>query len=544
MKSCPTCQRTFADATLNFCRFDGATLLPPPPLPLPPDGSSSDALQSTLFLPVPHSADLRSTDALPASATLLFNSTQPRRKRTSRKAIDSLAVLPFANTSGDPEFEYLADGMTESIINNLSQIPKLRVMARSTMFQYKNRAVEPQTVGQELNVRAVLVGRVLKKRGDLVVGMELVDIFDGSQLWSEQYQSKMSDLIETQEEIARQVTEKLRLKISNKHRQQLGKRYTENTAAYQLYLKGRYSWNKRTEEGLHKAVEFFEQAIKKDPHYALAYTGLADTFTMLSVYGGLEPGAAYSQAREAAVRALEIDDKLAEAHTSLAGVKEYYEWDFAGAERKYRRAIELNPRYSVAHHWYSHHLMAMGRFAEAVGEIDLAHELDPLSLSINVSVGLAFYWGHQFERAAEGFKKTLELDSSFALAHVLLGQTYGQQGRHEAAIEELQKARALDKTPQVNAILSHAYALSGRREEAEHLLAELDTLSNREYVPSYFIAAIYAALDQPDEAFRWLERAFEEHSAWLVWLKVDPKLDALHSDRRFAELLRRIGLAA
>lgn len=536
MKCCPTCQRTYPDATLNFCRFDGATLLL--------DGSSPDAVQSTLFLPVPHSSDLRTTESLPSSSTLLSNPTQPLRKRTSRKAIDSLAVLPFANSSSDPEFEYLADGMTESIINNLSQIPKLRVMARSTVFQYKNRTVELQAVGQELNVRAVLVGRVLKKRRDLIVGMELVDLLDGSQLWSEQYQTKMSDIIETQEEIARQVTEKLRLKLSNKNRRQLGKRYTDNTEAYQLYLKGRYSWNKRTEEGLLKAVEFFEQAIKKDPQYALAYTGLADTYTMLSVYGGLEPGEAYSKAREAAIRALEIDDKLAEAHTSLAGVKEYYEWDFAGAARKYRRAVKLNPSYSVAHHWYSHHLMAMGHFEEAIGEINLAHKLDPLSLSINVSVGLAFYWGHQFERAAAQFNKTLELDSSFALAHLLLGQTYGQQGKHDAAIEELQKARALDETPQVNAILSHAYALSGRRDEAEHLLSELDTLSDRKYVPSYFIAAIYAALDKPDEAFRWLERAFDEHSAWLVWLKVDPKLDALHSDRRFADLLRLIGLAA
>jgi tetratricopeptide (TPR) repeat protein len=253
---------------------------------------------------------------------------------------------------------------------------------------------------------------------------------------------------------------------------------------------------------------------------------------------------AYSQAREAAVSALEIDDKLAEAHTSLAGVKAYYEWDFAGAERKYLRAIELNPRYSVAHHWYAHHLMAMGRFEEAVREINLAYELDPLSLSINVSVGLAFYWGHQFDRAAEKFNKTLELDSSFALAHVLLGQTYGQEGRHEMAIEELQKAKALDQTPQVNAILSHAYALSGRTEEAREFLAELEARSSQEYVPAYFIAAIYVALDKPDEAFKWLERAFDEHSAWLVWLKVDPKLNALHSDRRFAELLRRIGLAA
>jgi len=464
------------------------------------------------------------------------------RRRRSHKAIDSLAILPLMNTSNDPEREYLSDGITESIINTLSQIPELRVMARSTVFRYKGREVDPLEVGRALNVRAILTGKVLQLGQNLIIKAELVDVADGSQLWGEQYDRKPGDILAIQREISREITSKLRLKLSGEQKKRLEKPHTENINAYQLYLKGRYFWNKRTEQGLKKGIEFFTQAIEEDPLYALAYVGLADSYNMLATYNLSQPRAVLGRAKAAAKSALEIDNQLAEAHISLAKVRADYDWDWPAAEQEFKRSLELNPNYATAHHWYALHLMAMGQFEKAAAEIKLAQQLDPLSLSINASTGLPFYWLRRYDEAIEQFRRTLELDPSFALAHVLLGQAYAQKGMFEEAIAELSRARELDDTPRARAILGYTLAVAGRRDEATTILNELEELSSQKYVAPYFRVLIYTALGEQDQAFEWLEKAYEERSEWLVWLKVDPKLDSLRSDTRFTDLVQRVGL--
>ncbi len=461
-----------------------------------------------------------------------------------REAINSLAILPLANVSAHPKMEYLADGITESIINTLSQVSALRVMARSTVFRYKGREVDPQEVGRDLNVRAVMLGEVLQFGSNLIIKAELVDAEDGSQLWGEQYHRRPSDILSIQEEIAREIARNLQLKLSGEQQQRLNKRHTDSTKAYQLYLKARYFWNKRTEEGIRKSIGYFNRAIEEDPCYALAYVGLADAYDMMGVYHILRPDEASSRAKAAAERALEIDSSLAEAHTCLAKVKTDYDWDWLASEAEFRRAIDLNPNYAPTHQWYALHLMAMERFDEASAQIKLAQELEPLSLSINVSMGLPFYWSRQYDQAIEYFRKTIEVDHTFSLAHVLLGQAYLHQGLHEEAISELQTARQFDNTPQVQAMLGYAYTVAGKTSEAEQILGELETLSARRYVSPYLRALIYAGLDDKAQAFKWLDRAYEERNEWLVWLKVDPKLDSLRADPRFADLLRRVGFAA
>ena len=463
-------------------------------------------------------------------------------RRQSHKAIDSLAILPLMNTSDDPEREYLSDGITESIINTLSQIPNVKVMARSTVFRYKGREVDPQEVGSALNVRAVLTGKVLQLGQNLIIKAELVDVADGSQLWGEQYNRKPADILAIQEEISREITEKLRLKLSGEQKKRLEKRHTENTKAYQLYLKGRYFWNKRTEEGLKKGIEFFNQAVEVDPVYALAYVGLADSYNMLATYNLSPPHAVLGRAKAAAEKALEIDDQLAEAHTSLAKVRADYDWDWSAAEQEFKRALELNPNYATTYHWYAVHLMAMGQFEQATAEIKRAQQLDPLSLSIDASMGLPFYWLRRYDQAIEQFRRTLELDLTFALAHVLLGQAYAQKGMFEEALVELHWARELDDTPRVRAILGYTFAVAGRGSEAAKILSELQELASHKYVSPYFRVLICTGLGEREQALEWLETAYEERSEWLVWLRVDPKLDSLRSEPRFADLVRRVGL--
>ena len=470
------------------------------------------------------------------------SANESTRRRQSHEAIDSLAILPLMNTSKDPEREYLSDGITESIINTLSQIPELRVMARSTVFRYKGREVDPLEVGRALNVSAILTGQVLQWGQSLIIKAELVDVADGSQLWGEQYDRKPGDILAIQREISREITAKLRLKLSGEQKQRLEKRHTENINAYQFYLKGRYFWNKRTEQGLKKGIEFFNQAIEEDPLYALAYVGLADSYNMLAAYNLSQPRAVLSRAKAAAESALEIDNLLAEAHTSLARVRADYDWDWPAAEQEFKRALELNPNYATAHHWYALHLMAMGHFEEATAEINRAQQIDPLSLSINASIGLPFYWSRRNDEAIEQFRRTLELDQSFALAHVLLGQAYAQKGMFDQAIAELIKARELDDTTRARAILGYTLAVAGRKDEAVRILGELQELASQKYVSAYFRVLIHTALGERDQALEWLEKAYEERSEWLVWLKVDPKLDSLRSDPRFTSLVQRVGL--
>jgi serine/threonine-protein kinase len=464
------------------------------------------------------------------------------RLRGRSQAIDSIAVLPFVNESGDPEADYLSDGVTESIINNLSQLPNVRVIARNSAFKYKGQTVDPSKAGRELGVQAVLTGRVTKRGDMLIVSVELVDVSGDRQLWGERYNRKLADILAVQDDISREITEKLRWHLSGEDKQRLTKRYTDNTEAYQAYLAGRYHWNKRTEEGLKKGIDSFKQALAKDPNYALAYAGLADCYALLGDYGYLRPSEAYPQAKAAAKRAVELDDTLAEAHTSLAFVMVQYDWDWRGAEREFKRALELNANYATAHQWYSEYLTSQGRHDEALAEIKRAQELDPLALITHAVEGRALYFKRQYDQAIEQCRKTLEMDAGFGPAYLFLGRAYLQKRNYDDAIAGFRKAHQRSAGTAILAELGHAYALAGQEAEARKILAELKAQANHRYVTAGRMALLAIALGDKDEAFKFLEQALEERSDVMVTLKVEPRYDSLRADPRFDKLLQRVGL--
>jgi serine/threonine protein kinase/tetratricopeptide (TPR) repeat protein len=457
-------------------------------------------------------------------------------------SIQSIAVLPFQNRSTEADTEYLSDGLAESLIYRLSQLPNLKVIPTSSVFHYKGKEIDPVKVGQELGVNAVLSGRMVQRGDQLTISAELVDVRNNRLLWGEQYDRKMSDLLQTQREIAREIVDKLRLKVSGQEKG-LAKHYTESNEAYQLYLKGRFYWNKRTSDANKKSIEYFNQAIEKDPSFVLAYAGLADCYVVPA--NQLPPREAMPKAKAAAKRALELDDSLAEAHTSLARVLATYDWDWAGAEKEYKRAIELNPQYAIAHQWYGGWFEAKGQHSEAIAERKLALELDPLSLIINFELGLAFYYAHDYDNAIEQFQKTLELDPNPPPIRQFLPAAYEQKGMYADAIAGFKKATPLGAGREWSfnmAGLGHVYAVSGQKDEARKVLDELKQLSGQQYVPAPSIALVYAGLGEKDQAFVWLEKGLAERSFQMQWLKVEPRWDNLRSDPRFAELVRRIGL--
>jgi eukaryotic-like serine/threonine-protein kinase len=460
-------------------------------------------------------------------------------------ALDSLAVLPLVNACNDPNMEYLSDGITESLINSLSQLPKLRVVPRSTVFRYKSHETDLQAVGHELGVRALVTGKVCLIRDRLMIQADLIDVANDSQLWGERYNRKMSDIFDVEEQIAREISEKLQLKLNSEQKKRLTKRYTASSDAYEAYLKGRYHWGRRTEEGLKKSIECFQEAIKVDPCYALAYVGLADSYAIpgIAEYGLLPPTEAMPRAKAAAAKALEIDGTLAEAQTTVAHIKAFYDWDWEGAETEFQRAIELNPSYPFAHHWYALYLAAMERLDEAVAAERRAQELDPLSLIINKNVGTILYYARRFDQSIDQYKKTLELDKDFVRTHFYLGMTYLQKAMYDEAIAEYRKAVTLsDGNTVIIALLGQAHAVVGNADEAMSKLEELKERAQREYVPAFNFALIHIGLGKRDQAFEWLEKAYEERSSWLVSLKVEPLFDSIRSDPRFADLVRRVGL--
>jgi len=461
------------------------------------------------------------------------------------KTIDSLAVLPFVNVGADPNTEYLSDGITENLINSLSQLPKLRVVPRNRVFRYKGRETDTEKIGHELNVQAVLTGRVVQRGDSLNIQTELVDVAVDSQIWGRQYTRKFSEIIPLQEEIAKEVSVKLRLRTTGEEQKRLTKRYTENAEAYQLYLKGRFYWDKRTPQGFKKATEHFEQALEKDPSYALAYAGLADCYLVLGWYGVLSPKDSFPKVRAAATKALGIDDGLAEPHASLGWEKTVYEWDWPGAEKEYKRAFELNPNYSTAHMWYAVSLRGQGRLDEALVEARRAQEMDPLSLANNASLALVLHLKRQHDQAIEQFIKTVEMDPNFPLTRLWLGIAYEQRKMYEAAVREFQKASELFEGEPVGlAALGHAYAVSGRTSEARKVLQQLNQMrQGGRYVSAYFMALPYVGLGQKDQAWAWLEKAYEERAGWLgTEFKVDPRFDSLRSGPRYQDFLRRMGL--
>jgi len=450
------------------------------------------------------------------------------------RVIDSVAILPFANPSADPNTASLCEGITESLILNLSRLPSLKVVSYSSVNRYK-QPTDPQVAGRELGVQAVLTGRVMQRADGLDIRMELVDVRDNTHLWGEQYEGKLADILMVQEEVSREITENLRLKLNGEEKKRV--------EAYRLYLKGRNYWNKRTAEGLNQAIQYMQQAIAKDPNHALAYAALADSYNMLARYGALAPRQAFPKAEAAARKALALDDQLAEAHTSLAFVKHRFQWDWSGAETEFRRAIQLNPNYAPARQWYSSFLAAMGRTDESIAEAKQARRLGPLSLTANSHLGWVLYLAHQPRPAIEQYQMTLQLDPDFFVARRYLGLAYDQAGLHEQAVAELQKAVVLSGgSPLTRAELAFAYSMAGRKAEAQKLLEELVELSKHEYVSPYLLATIHTGLGSKEQAFVWLEKATDDRDVELVYLKVDPRVDPLRSDPRFRDLLRRIGL--
>lgn len=447
-------------------------------------------------------------------------------------AMNSLAVLPLANASADPNVEYLSDGVTESIINNLSQLDGLRVIARPTAFRYKGREGDPQSVGRELKVDAVMTGRLMQQGERLIVQVDLVRVSDGAQVWGERYNRPVKDLLAVQEEIAREISSKLRLKLTSDEQKRLTRRGTENTEAYQLWLKGRYQFLKWTPEGRKKSIEYFNEAIEKDPAFAPAFAWLSGAYDQQGVRGEIRRDEAKTKARAYAMKALEMDDSLAEAHAAL-GITKWREWDWSGAEKDFRRAIYLNPNWPDGHDIYASFLISTGRVEEALREARRAGDLDPLSLGINNSIGLTLYLMRRYDQAAEQFKKTLNLFPDDEGARNNLALVYAAMGKLDEAMTEARKTQN-DSSP----ILGYLLALSGKRGEAEKVIEKLKDAPGQRVQ----LALIHAALGERDRAFESLEKAFNEKSEQLGVIKVDPRLDALRDDPRFQALIGRINL--
>ncbi len=465
-----------------------------------------------------------------------------RPERLSR-IIDSLAVLPFENVSRDPEHEYLSDGIAGSLINVLATVPKLRVMAQSTVLRYRGRGIDPQTAGRELNVRAVLTGRIMQSGESLRIGTELVDVATGSQLWGAQYDRKLGDIFAIQDDISGEISEKLRLKLTGAEKRRLAKRPTDDPEAYRLYLKGRYHWDRWTEDGFYKAIEYFRQAVEKDPGYALAYSGLADSYVLLGWNSYLPPKDAFPKGKMAAMRALRLDPDLGEAHTSLAAVLWLYDWQWEDSQAEFTRSLTLNPAYPTANHWYAEYLMTMGRSVEAVARMKKSQKLDPLSLIISVAIGWALYMGRRYDDAIEQLRRTVELEPNYPVTYWILGLLLRKMGRYEVALTEGEKGVKLSGGSSLtSAALAQSFAIAGKRNEAIQILDDLTTLAKQKYVAPYFFAGIHADLGEHDRAMEYLEKSYEERSHWLIYLHIDPSMDGLRSNARFQDLLRRVGL--
>ena len=476
--------------------------------------------------------------ALVAAALWLY------RSAAGRGPIDSVAVLPFENAGGDPNTEYLSDGIAESLINSLSQLPHLKVMSRDSAFHYRGEVPDAQTVGHKLGVRAVFKGRVAQHGDMLAISAELIDARDNSHIWGQQYIRKPSDIFALQEEIAKEMTAALRVRLTGEEEKRLGKTYTASPEAYENYLKGRYWFNKQTEEGFHKGIEYFERSIAKDPTYALGYAGLADCYISLANFGAVSAKEGYSKAREWAQKALKLDDTLVEAHVSLASVKTDYEWDWLEGEKEARRAIELNPSDARARVAHAEVLWTTGKLDESIQETKRALELDPLSINSNDALEFEFFLARQYDQAIEQAAKTLELDPKYISAYYVRGVAYVKKSMFKEAMAEFEKGVAIAAdNPSALTGLGYGFAVTGRRADAEKVLARLNELSKREFVSPVWMAKIYSGLGEKEKAFESLERAYEDRSIVSVaYIKTNPMLDPLRSDPRFAELLRRMNL--
>ena len=471
--------------------------------------------------------------SLAASAYFVFFS-----KRSA--AISSVAVLPFTNLSGDPNMDYLSDGLSESLINNLSKLPELKVISRGSAFKYKGKEVDPQQVARDLGVQAIVTGRVIQRGDQLQVSAELVNVADRTQIWGEQFNRKAADALAVQTEISQQIAEKLRVRLTNAEQLQVVKDAKINPQSYELLLKGRFYRAKANTEGRKRAAEYFNQAISIDEKYALAYAELASIYVSLGANSDLDPKEVTPKAEAAVRKALELDDGLAEAHSVLGDIKANA-WDWVGAEQEYRRAIQLNPSFARAHTAYSSFLSNMGRHEQAIAEIKVARELDPLALVVNANIGARLFFARRYEQAVEQLKKTLEMDQNYGYAHTYLGYTYSAMRRYNEAVSEYEASqRSIGDTTSLQCFLGYALAKAGRRKEGEAILKKLET--TKEYVSPAELAVLYMGLDQKEQALSSLERAYADHDLQMRFLPVDPHFDPLRSEPRFQELIRKVGL--
>ena len=473
----------------------------------------------------------------------LFHYSRADAHKISQARNKSLIVLPIENLSGDKDQEYFADGMTDDLIANLAKIRSLRVISRSTAMAYKGTRKPLSQIASELNVDAVFEGTVLRVGNRVRITAELVQVSTDRHLWAETYESQMGDILALQNRVSSAIVNEIRINLTPEDQERLARNPAIAPEGYENYLKGRYYWNKRSEENLTRAIGYFEQATHQDPQYALAYAGLSDCYAIISaeIFGTMPAAEAAPKAKAAALRALEIDPKLSEAETSLATVKFNYDWDWTAAASGFAKSIHDNPSYATAYQRYSLYLMAMGRAEDSVEQINKARELDPLSISINFSLGWRFYMTRQYDRAIQQLRNTLEMDPAYELPHLILGLSYAQKGDFGLAIPELRKAVELSHgTPLMTSALANAYARSGNKREAERLLADLIAQSKRQYVSPYYIAVVNVGLGKREEAIDWLEKAFADRSNGLVFLRVEPQLDDLRSNPRFVALQQKL----
>jgi TolB-like protein/DNA-binding winged helix-turn-helix (wHTH) protein/Flp pilus assembly protein TadD len=461
-----------------------------------------------------------------------------------RPAIKSLAVLPLKNLSGDASQEYLADGMTEALIGRLSEIHNLRVVSRTSATRFKDTHLSVPEIARTLQVDAIVEGSVIRDGNRIRVHAQLIRAATDEHFWSEAYDREPRDVLSLQSDVAQSIARKVEITISGEEHARLSAARTVDPEAYEAYLKGRYYWNKRTADSMPKAALYFEQAISKDPGFGAAYSGLADCNSGLAWHGFMSPAEVLPKAYAAAQKAVEIDPQSAEAHASLALVLEH-KWDWAGAEVEFKRALELNPQYANAHHWYGDYLSIQGRHDEALVEAKHALELDPLNLMIGTWVGLRYYLARRYDVAIEQNRNTVDLDPNFAAAHLILGEGYVQQGKHKEGLDELRKAASLSgDSPLYIAQVGVSLALTRERKEALRIIRELQDISGKRYVSPYGVAQIYAALNDKEQTYRWLEIALRDRAVWMSYLAVDPVFDSIRSEARFRDFLRRVGLSA
>ena len=574
MKRCPQCNRVESDEALSFCRIDGT--------PLVNDSSSFDdeagtvrldptstEASTTILGQTTNARDPRSTgpttvlSAQPTATTGSIGNSKLRgkkvwivvlvtamvaaisavvvysvRSKNTHTIIQSIAVMPFVNASGNSDVEYLSDGMTETLISSLSQLPNLNVKPRSSVFRYKGKETDPQTVAKELNVEAVLNGRVVQRGQEIDLFVELVDGVLNKVVWSQQYHRKQTDLVSLQTDVARDISTRLKTKLSGADEAKVTKTYTTNPEAYQFYLKGNFYRTKYTEDGYKKGIEYYEKAIAIDPNYALAYHGIAAAYDFANGWY-LSPKESEPKAKAASLKALELDDGLAETHYLLGKILFWYEWDWATAEREWKRANELDPSYPSD---YPPYLAAVGRLEEAVKAQEVVHQRFPLDLNVNLDFASILLSAGRYDQSIEQTRKALELDPNFWWSYQNLGLAYERKKQYPEAIAALERARLADDNPSSLGYLGYVYGTAGKKAEAQKALEELKELSKKRYVSPYNFACIYAGLSDRDQAFEWLERTYQERAFFMTQLKVDTVLDNLRPDPRFKDLLKRMNL--